>query len=71
MLLVMQHQMTLKIGIPLTLTLSVRTGEGKKLTNEIIPSPLMGEGEDEGDYFKTHYSLHLQDRTEIILSNLF
>jgi hypothetical protein len=28
-----------------------RRGEGKKLTNEIIPSPLMGEGEDEGDYF--------------------
>ena len=48
-----------------------RRGEGKKLTNEIIPSPLMGEGEDEGDYFKTHYSLHFQDRTEIILSNLF
>jgi hypothetical protein len=70
MLLVMQHQMTLKIGIPLTLTLP-RRGEGKKLTNEIIPSPLMGEGEDEGDYFKTHYLLHFQDRTEIILSNLF
>ena len=25
-----------------------RRGEGKKLTNEIIPSPLMGKGEDEG-----------------------
>jgi len=43
------HQMRMKNGIPLTLTLS-REGAREKRTKEfIVPSPLMGEGEDEGE----------------------
>ena len=34
-------------------------GRGKKKFETIrnVPSPLMREGEDEGDYFKTHHLL--------------
>ncbi|QPM67777.1 hypothetical protein RT761_00989 [Atribacter laminatus] len=54
----------MKIGIPLTLTLS---HEGAREKNYIIPSPLMGEGEDEGGFlncsqFTLHGSRYFQDR---------
>ena len=40
----------MKISIPLTLTLSHQGAREKnKQKNEIVPSPWMGEGEDEGD----------------------
>ena len=42
--------MSMKIGIPLTLTLS-HQGAREKINKrmKIVPSPWMGEGEDEGE----------------------
>ena len=68
--------MTMKIGIPLTLTLSHQEAREKSTKDFIVPSPLMGEGEDEGG-IKTHHCLlitrhgifKLEKRTILSFSN--
>ena len=66
-MLLSQHQMNMKISCPLTLALSHRGAREKRKKEFIVPSPLMGEGEDEGGFlncsrFTLHSSRYFQDR---------
>jgi hypothetical protein len=48
-MLLSQHQMNMKISCPLTLALSHRGAREKRTKEFRVPSPWMGEGEDEGE----------------------
>jgi len=55
------------MSYPLTLTLSHEGAREKRKKEFIVPSPLMGEGEDEGGFlncsrFTLHSSRYFQDR---------